>query len=133
MCFVKMLVKSRADSTVKKYLVEIRRFLAWCKQNSVADSYPFYSTVVTLYLFQLFANQHKSYSVLVKVHAAVKRLHSFVPINGPNPFDDACARNVMESAKRAKGNPIVKKEPISTDLITKIIDKFATEGASLKD
>ena len=43
--FVKMLVKSGADSTAKKYLVEIRRFLAWCKQNSIADSYPFSSTV----------------------------------------------------------------------------------------
>ena len=131
--FVKMLVKSRADSTAKKYHVEIRRFVAWCKQNSVADSYPFSSTVVTLCLFQLFANQHKSYSVLVMVHAALKWFHSFVPINGPNALDDVCAKNVIESAKRAKGNLIVKKEPISTDLIKKIIDKFAAEGASLKD
>ena len=131
--FVKMLVKSRADSTSKKYLVEIRRFLAWCNQNPVADSYPFSSTVVTPYLFQLFANQHKSYSVLVMVHFALKWFHSFVPINDPNPLDDACAKNVIESAKRAKGNPIVKKEQISTDLIKKIIDKFAAEGASLKD
>ena len=131
--FVKMLVKCRADSTAKKYLVEIRRFLAWCKQNSVADSYPFSSTVVILYLFQLCANQHKSYSVLVMVHAALKWFPSFVPINGPNPLDDACAKNVIESAKRAKGNPIVNKEPNSTELVKKIIDKFAAEGASMKD
>ena len=87
---------------------------------------------MTLYLFQLCANQHKSYSVLVMMHAALK-FHSFVPINGPNPLDDACAKNVIESAKRAKGNPIVKKEPISTNLVKNIIDKFAAEGASLKD
>ena len=130
---VLLLVKSRADSTARKYFVEIRRFFAWCKQNSVADSYPFSSTVVTLYLFQLFANQHKSYSVLVMVHAALKWFHSFVPINGPNPLDDNCAKNVIKCAKRAKGNPIVKKEPISTDLIKRIIDKFAAVGASLKD
>ena len=88
---------------------------------------------MTLYLFQLCANQHKSYSVLVMMHAALKWFHSFVPINGPNPLNDACAKNVIESAKRAKGNPIVKKEPISTDLIKKIIDKFAAKGASLKN
>ena len=121
--FVKMLVKSRADPTAKKYLVEIRRFLAWCKQNSVADTYPFSSTVVTLYLFQLFANQHTSYSVLVMVHATLKWFHLFVPTNSPNPLDDTCAKNVIESAKRAK----------DTDLIKKIIDKFVAEGASLKD
>ena len=67
------------------------------------------------------------------VHAALKWFQSFVPINGPNPLDGACAKNVIESAKRAKGNPIVKKEPVSTDLIKKIIDKFVPEGASLKD
>ena len=54
--FVKMLLKSRADSKAKKYLVEIRRFLAWCKQNSVADSHSLFSTVVILYLFQLFTH-----------------------------------------------------------------------------
>ena len=58
--------------------------------------------------------------------------HPFVPINGPNPLDGACAKNVIESTKRAKGNPIVKKTRISTNLIKKIIDKFATEEASLK-
>lgn len=88
---------------------------------------------MTLYLFQLFAHQDKSHSVLVMVHAALKWFHSFVPINGPNPLDDECAKNVIESAKRWEGNPILKKDPISTELIKKIINKFASEGASLKD
>ena len=120
--FVKMLVKPRANSTAKRYLVAIRRFLGWCKQNSVADNYPSSSTVLTVYLFQLFTDQHKSYSVLLMVHAALKWFHSFVPINRPNPLDDAYAMNAIKSAKRARGNPILKKEPISTDLIEKIID-----------
>ena len=131
--FLKMLVKSRADSTPKKYLFEIGRFLAWCKQSSVAYSYPFSLTKMILYLFQLFTNQHNAYSVLVMVHVALKWFHSFVPINGPNPLDDACAKKVSESVKRTKGNPIVKKEPIFTELIKKILGNFATEKASLKD
>lgn len=67
------------------------------------------------------------------VHAALKWFHSFVPINGPNPLDDECAKNVIESAKRREGNLILKKDPISKELIKKIINKFASEGASLKD
>ena len=67
------------------------------------------------------------------VHAALKWFHSFVPIKGPIPLDDACAKNVIEWAKRTKGNLIVKKGPISTELIKKIIEKFAAERASLKD
>ena len=107
--FVKMLLKSRADSTVKKYLVEIRRFLAGCRQNSVADSYPFSPTVVTLYLFQLFAHQHKSYSVLVMVHAALKWFHSFVPINGPNPLDARVPRMLSSRQRGGKATPFRKR------------------------
>ena len=58
------------------------------------------------------------------VHAALKWFHLFASINGPNALDDGCAKNVMQSAKRTRGNPILK-EPISTDLTKKIIDKFA--------
>ena len=54
-----------------------------------------------------------------------------VPINRPNLLDGACAKNIIESAKRAKDDPIVKKEPIRTDLIKKIIAKFAAGEASL--
>ena len=67
------------------------------------------------------------------VHAALTWFHLFVPINGPSPLDGACTKIVIESAKRAKGNPIVRKEPISTDLIKKVIDKFVAKGASLKN
>ena len=41
---------------------------------------------------------------------------------------------MLSSRQRGrKANPILKKEPIGTELIKKIIDKFASEGASLKD
>ena len=56
-----------------------------------------------------------------------------IPIYDPNPLDGACVKNIIQSAKRTKGNPIVRKEPTSTEIIKKIIDKFAAEGASLKD
>ena len=62
---------------------------------------------------------------------ALKCFHSFVPLSGPNPLDDACGKNDDQSAKRRK--PTSNKEPISTALIKKIIDKFGSEGASLKD
>ena len=66
-------------------------------------------------------------------HAALKWFHSFVPLSGPNPLDDAYAKNVIESAKRREDNPTLKKEPISPELIKKIIIKLASEEASLRD
>ena len=47
-------------------------------------------------------------------------------------MDAAICRNLLEAAKRSK--PVVsKKEPISADIIKKIIDKYAAPSASLKD
>ena len=108
-------------------------FLLGASRTLLLTVTPFSSTVVTLYLFQLFAHQNKSYSALVMAHTALKWFHSFVPLSGPNPLDDAYAKNVIESAKKREDNPTLKKEPISPELIKKIIIKLASEGASLKD
>jgi len=67
------------------------------------------------------------------VHAALKWFQSFIPIYDPNPLDGACAKSIIQSAKRTKGNPIVKKELTTTEIIKNILDIFAAEGASLKD
>ena len=47
------LLSSRADSTVKKYLKEINKFLLWCRTRKIALQLPFSSFVVALYLFGL--------------------------------------------------------------------------------
>ena len=67
------------------------------------------------------------------VHAALKWLHSFTPDDGPNPFDNACCRSMIECAKRTRSLPVSKKKPVDADVIKSIIDRFGAEGASLKD
>ena len=47
------LLSSRADSTVKKYLKEINKFLLWCRTRKIALQLPFSSSVVALNLFGL--------------------------------------------------------------------------------
>jgi len=65
-------------------------------------------------------------------HAALKWFHVFIPGIFSNPFDEAICHNLLEAAKRSK--PVVsKKEPISADIIKKIIDKYAGPSANLKD
>ena len=39
------LLSSRADSTVKKYLKEINKFLLWCRTRKIALQLPFSSSV----------------------------------------------------------------------------------------
>ena len=83
----KCLLSSRANSTVKKYLKEINKFLLWCRTQKIALLLPFSSPVVTLYLFGL-DQQLRSPAGMVFVHAVLKWFHSFVPDDGPNPLDN---------------------------------------------
>ena len=76
------LLCSRADSTAKKYLKEINKFLLWCRTRKIALRLPFSSSVVALYLSAL-DQQLRSPAAMVLVHAALKWFHSFVPDNVP--------------------------------------------------
>ena len=44
------LLASRADSTGKKYLKEINKFLLWCRARKVSLQLPFSSSIVAVYL-----------------------------------------------------------------------------------
>ena len=71
---------------------------------------------------------------MMLVHAALlKWLHSVTPDDGPSPLDNACCRSMIECAKRTRSLPVSKKKPVDADVIESIIDRFGTEGASLKD
>ena len=126
------LLSSRADSTSKKYISEIKKFFAWCRTKCIPLMIPFSTPVVALYLFHL-DQQSRSPASMVLVHAALKWLHSFVPEDVPNPLDNACCKNIIESAKRIRSQPINMKKPANAEVIKNIIDKYGTNQASLKD
>ena len=128
----KCLLSSRADSTVKKYLKEINKFLLWCRTRKIALQLPFSSSVVALYLFGL-DQQLRFPAAMGIVHAALKWFHSFVPDDGPNPLDNAYCKNLIECAKRTRGNPVNKKKPVDAAIIRSIIDRHGAEEAFLKD
>ena len=119
------LLSSRADSTVKKFLKEINKFLLWCRTRKIALQLPS-SSVVALYLFGL-DQQLRSQAAMVLVHAALKWFHSFVPDDGLNPLDNACCKNLIERTKRTRSNPVNKKKspwtlPSLEALLTRMVD-----------
>ena len=83
----KCLLSSRADSTVKKYLKEINKFLlrCTCRTRKIALQLPFHSSSFVVHLFGL-DQQLRSPAAMVLVHAALKWFHSFVPDDGTNPL-----------------------------------------------
>ena len=63
-------------------------------------------------------------------HVALKWSHSFNPCRGP--IEASCCHTIIECSKISRNRPIVKKKAITTDVIKKLIDRYAHEGASGK-
>ena len=83
-----------------------------------------------LYIFFEVQESGASSSSVILAHAALKWLHSFVPSLDRN--SEFC-RNVIESAKPQKSQPVMKKKPISTEIITCILDIHNKKDAYLKN
>ena len=129
--FISTLLKSKADSTSRRYKKEISKFIEFCNSSNVQPVPPFPVTFIVVYLFKVYQSSN-SYASLVMAHAALKWFHSFGLSNGANPLDSSICHNLLEAARRNK--PVtVKKAPISAEIIKDIIDKFAGSSANLKD
>ena len=127
---VHFLTKSRADSTVRRYLKEIQKFITCCKSHNFSVKLPFSVSVVSVYMARVYKDS-KSYCLFGP--CSCSWFHSFIPDDVQNPVDSAICHNVLEAAKRSKPSPIVKKLPISPEIIRKIVTKFASPKANLRD
>ena len=72
-----LLMKSKADSTVKRYTKEIVKFSRWCNLSSIQPTPPFSVSIVIAYLHKVYVSS-KSYAALSLTHAALKWFHSFI-------------------------------------------------------
>ena len=127
---IKHCLHSRAHSTISKYIREVNLFFKFQTQNNIKVSLPASITDVSIYLSHL-VDKHKV-SVAAMAHAALKWVHSILPIDN-NPLDASICKNLVEAEKRSRPGPIKKKEPATLELVTSIVDSYAHEGATLKD
>lgn len=123
-------LKSRADSTVRRYIREVVAFLDFMRCKSLPESFPVTVGQASFYLSFLLGK--KRVSAVSMAHAALKWIHGFLPIYY-NPLDAALCKNLVEAEKRQRTTPIRKKEPASPGLIKQIITHFGGSNAKLKD
>ena len=57
---IKQLLTSRASSTVKRYILEIRKFCCWCQGFGVEVQLPFYCVTIAIYLSQCFQQSNNN-------------------------------------------------------------------------
>ena len=122
-----LLLKSRADSTSKRYLPEIGKFTKLGNAHNTQLSLPILISIAATYFYTRY-EQEKSYTNLVIVHAALK----FIPYGVAKPLDSPICRNILETAKRSKNTPVNKKKPVTPSIIRDIIGKYSHPQTDLK-
>lgn len=130
---VQQLLSSRANSSVKKYLLHYKGFLKYWRSKGIIVTLPCDSLLITEYLSYL-QDAKNSYAVLSLAFSALKWVHNIIP-HGPlgNPVDTTLSRNIIEASKRLFSRPINKKEPVTPDMIHRICLVFARVDSNLKD
>ncbi len=125
-----VLSTSRAPTTVAKYKKAFENWKLWCQRNSVCDI-PAQKADIGRYYICLF-NSGAPFSRIEIAHCAIKWFHDCSPLIGQNPCDSKYLRLVIEGCKRILSRPKVKKEPITPEILSKLVFKYGN-GNDLKD
>ena len=113
---------SLANNTNKKYDSYFCRFGKWCSDHSL-NYMPVKPSVVCLYLSSLVV-QCVSTSDLDSAFYSIKRFHD-VSLKC-NPCEDKLVKMCYEGSKRILSKPINKKQPITLEMLHKIVDHFGS-------
>ena len=131
---VQQLLSSRANSSVKKYVLHYKGFLKYWRSKGIIVTLPCDSLLISKYLLYL-QDAKNSYAVLsLAIFSALKWVHDIIP-HGPlgNPVDTTLSRNIIEASKRLFSRSINKTEPVTPDMIYRICLVFARVDSNLKD
>ncbi|CAC5364188.1 unnamed protein product [Mytilus coruscus] len=113
---------SKSKNTVKKYACAFKRFCVWCANY---DLCPLPASVTTVAVYLSFLIQSEvSASVLNCAFYGIKWEHDLNLYS--NVFSNDFLSIVLEGGVRLLSKPINKKEPITYDIIKRVIDKFGS-------
>lgn len=130
---VRQVLLSRAPSTVQKYVREFRKYKVFLRGRGDSVSLPSSSLHISSYLSHLYTVK-QSYSVLLQAFCALKWIHSLLPMDARgNPADTPLSRNIVEASKRSFSKAPNKKEPFTTEIITRICRMYGGSSSSIKE
>ena len=103
-----VLLKSKADSTARKYEKGFNTWRKWASQFKEIVIFPASSVHVSLFFLSLI-HESASCSTIDEVHYGLKWVHDLAGL--PDPCNSLLALPLIESAKRLLSIPVKKKEP----------------------
>ncbi|XP_076075708.1 integrase/recombinase xerD homolog, partial [Mytilus galloprovincialis] len=118
---------ARATATNKKYDLYFEKFRKWCIQNYFSYL-PASVSSVALFLGGLI-QQKVSVSVLEAYFYSINWQHK-ISLN-INPCLDDFLKLILEGGKRTLGKPLNKKEPITKDILLKLVRHYTVEKHNL--
>ena len=112
-------LKSRADSTSKKYLGAYRRWKVWADARQGVPSFPVMEVHLVLYMQHLSESTGSKAAVEEAVHA-LSWLHGLAGLQplGGLPL----VQTTLEGLKRTLARPKVRKEPITADMLKAMVE-----------
>lgn len=116
-----LLVLSKSDKTCAKYFSYFKKWdnFITVKGGSAIPASPVH---IALYLTELI-DKRTSDNVVSSTVYSIKWAHSLR--NLPDPTDNMYIKNLLETAKRTLSKPVNKKDPITTDMLITLCDKYA--------
>ena len=122
-----LLTSARATSTTKSYHSRFQWWRSWALCNSVEErdilpAKPFYFSI---YLCSLVQTVNTPCPV-IQAFYGVKFIHDLFDLKSPT--QSTLVKNILEAAKRKLSNPVVKKEPVTIQMLSNMFDKLFTWG-----
>ena len=125
-----VLLKSKADSTARKYEKGFNKWRIWASQFKEIVIFPASSVHVSLFFLSLI-QESASCSTIDEVHYGLKWVHDLAGL--PDPCNSSLVLPLIESAKRLLSIPVKKKEPVTPEAIQLLFSKYGSSSASLSD
>lgn len=120
---------SRADSTRKKYEYAFKAFCKWSDLHKL-PYLPATDISVSLYLIHV-SEMSKSSSTINDIVYSVSWAHRLAGLTDPCKSD--LVNLVREGSHRKVGHLVTKKEPVTPEILSKIVHIYGNENCDLKN
>ena len=122
-------LRSCADSTSKKYINAFQRWRAWAELHDEVTVYPVAEAPFALYL-QHVGDSTRSQSAVEEAYNAINWVQK---LSGTSPVSESSfVRTVVDGLKRKLAKPKLKKEPVTSDMLTVMVNSL-TPSSPLTD
>lgn len=112
------ILRSRADSTVIKYLQAFRRWKIWANSKGL-ESVPAKPHHLAQYLHHL-GEETNSKAAVEETCNALSWVHASAGLSSPSV--DPFVKATLEGLQRSLAKPVVKKEPVTVDMLEAIVE-----------